>query len=125
MSNNKNPFADHLGIKVIEVQNGMARVRVTVEAHHANHHGYAHGGFLYSVADFAFELASNSYGIPAVGIATNMFFHRPSPVGSVLEAVAAETHLGKSVATYRVDVYSKEKLIAAFMGTVHRKSTIN
>jgi len=125
MSNNKNPFADHLGIKVIEVGNGTAKVRATVEAHHANHHGFAHGGFLYSIADFAFELASNSYGIPAVGIATNMFFHRPATVGSVLEAVAVETHLGKSLASYRVDIHSKEMLIAAFTGTVHRKSATN
>lgn len=125
MSNTKNPFADHLGFKVIEVGKGRAKVRATVEAHHANHHGFAHGGLLYSIADFAFELASNSYGVPAVGIATNMFFHRPSPVGSELEAVAVETHLGKSLATYRVDVYSKEKLIAAFTGTVHRKSATN
>ncbi len=125
MSNTKNPFADHLGIKVIEVGNGTAEVQARVEAHHANHHGLAHGGFLYSLADFAFELASNSYGIPAVGIGTNMFFHRPAPIGSVLEAVAVETHLGKSLATYRVDVYSKEKLIAAFTGTVHRKSATN
>ena len=93
-----------------------------METRHANRLGFTHGGFIYSVADVVFELASNSHGVDAVGLTTSTQFHRPSLVGATLEARASETHLGKTVATYHIEVFSDEKLIASFTGTVYRKS---
>ncbi len=118
----ENPYAHLLGIQVVDVGNGEARVRAQVKAEHTNHLGYTHGGFLYSVADFAFELASNSHGMDAVGLTTTMEFYRPSTVGVILEAIATETHLGKTIATYHIKIHHKEKLIASFTGTVYRKT---
>ena len=79
-----------------------------------------HGGVIYSLADIAFELASNSHGIDAVGVTTNMQFHKAAKVGDTLEAVAIEIHLGRKIATYEVKVLSGEKLIGSFIGTVYR-----
>lgn len=76
------------------------------------------------MVDYAFELASNSHGVDAVGLTTNMAFHRPSSIGATLVAVATEMHLGKTVVTYQVEVLSEGKLIASFTGTVHRKSPL-
>jgi len=121
MSTIKNPYADLLGMEVKEAGKGEARVSVTVKDQHINHQGYTHGGFLYSLADYAFELASNSHGIDAVGLTTSMEFYRPSTVGASLEAVARETHLGKTIATYHIAIHQADKLIATFTGTVFRK----
>jgi acyl-CoA thioesterase len=123
MPSKKNPYADHLGIEVLNIGKGIAHVCATVAEQHLNRLGYAHGGFIYSVADVAFELASNSHDVDAVGITTSMQFHRASKVGDTLEATATETHLGKSVATYHIEVKSKNKIIATFTGTVFRKTT--
>ncbi|HCM77508.1 MAG TPA: phenylacetic acid degradation protein PaaD [Cytophagales bacterium] len=122
MNTDNNPYASLLGIEVVEVSAGMARVKTRVAPQHTNHLGYTHGGFLYSVADYAFELASNSHGIDAVGLTTSMEFHRPSTVGTALEAVAREIHLGKNIATYHIEVMAENKRIASFTGTVYRKS---
>ncbi|MBL7864143.1 MAG: hotdog fold thioesterase [Cyclobacteriaceae bacterium] len=122
MSNRKNPFAEMLGIEVIEVTPGFARVAAKADPQHANRLGFTHGGFLYSLADVAFELASNSHDVDAVGITTSMQFHRPMKEGFKAEATAKEMHLGKSLATYQVEVTSEGKLVATFTGTVFRKS---
>ena len=121
MKEGANPYASLLGIEIVEVGQGTARVAATVGAHHLNHLGYTHGGFIFSVADLAFELASNSHGIDAVGLTVSMQYHRPLALGAEVKAAARETHLGKTVATYHVDVTSDEKLIATFTGTVYRK----
>jgi acyl-CoA thioesterase len=122
MTVDENPYADLLGIIVLELEVGMARVSAVVKPEHTNHLGYSHGGFLYSVADYAFELASNSHGVDAVGLTTSMEFHRSSKVGATIVAIARETHLGKTIATYHIEVTSDNKRIASFTGTVYRKN---
>ena len=122
MNSETHPYASLLGIQVISVGKGAAVVRARVERAHTNHIGIAHGGFIHSVADFAFELASNSHGVVAVALTTNMQFHRPLSVGAIVEAVAKETYLGRKTATYHVEVSSENEIVASFTGTVYRKS---
>ena len=122
MNNNRNPYADLLGIQVLEVGKGTARVSARVGAEHINRLGFTHGGFIYSVADVAFELASNSHDVDAVGLTTSMQFHRATTVGATIEAVAKETHLGKRIATYHIELFNEHKIIASFTGTVYRKT---
>ena len=118
------PFASLLAIETVAVERGAAHVRVVVREEHTNHFGFAHGGFIGGVADFALELASNSYGdgVRAMALATNTQYHRPAPIGALLEARARETHLGKTTATYHIELSIGEKLIASFTGTVYRKA---
>jgi acyl-CoA thioesterase len=110
-----------LNIEVIEIANGTAHVQAEVCDVHTNHFGFAHGGFINSIADFALELASNSHGGSAVALTTSTQYHRPAPIGRVLEATARETHLGKTTATYHIEITAKDKRIASFTGTVYRK----
>jgi acyl-CoA thioesterase len=115
-------YATLLAIEVIAVEPGTAHVRAEVREVHTNHFGFAHGGFINSVADFALELASNSHGVSAVALTTNTQYHRPAPIGTVLEAKAHETYLGKTTATYHIEINADDKRIASFTGTVYRKS---
>ncbi len=117
------PYANLLSIYDTTVDKGTAKVKVVTKKEHTNSLGYVHGGLIYSLADIAFELASNSYeGIDAVGITTNMQFHKAAKVGDILEAVAREIHLGKKLATYLIEVSCGENLLASFTGTVYRIS---
>jgi acyl-CoA thioesterase len=116
------PFATFLNIEVIHVEPGTAHVRTEVRDVHTNHFGFAHGGFINSVADFALELASNSHDVSAVALTTNTQYHRPAPIGTVLEAKAQETYLGKTTATYHIEISAKDERVASFTGTVYRKS---
>ncbi len=114
------PYAEHLGITSTKIQKGSATVQVETQKHHTNILGYVHGGLLYSLADVAFELASNSHEPDAVGISTHMEFYRPVKVGQIIEATATESHLGRKLATYLIEVKSDGKLLATFTGTVYR-----
>lgn len=112
-------FAAHLGLEVLAVSEGHAHLRARVGAEHLNLHGTAHGGFLYALADEAFALASNSRGA-AVALSVRMDYFRAVREGEVLQAVATEEHVGRRVATYRVEVSRDGESVALFTGTVYR-----
>lgn len=113
-------FAAQLGFEVVTHGPGHAHLRARASEAHLNLHGTVHGGFLYSLADEAFALASNSHGTPAVALSVHMEYFRASREGEVIEALAREEHLGRRVATYRVEVRRESELIALFTGTVYR-----
>lgn len=114
-------FVRSLGIEVAEAGEGRARLVATVRSEHLNFHGFAHGSFLFALADEAFALACNSRG-PAVARSTSMEFFLPVREGQRLEAVAREVHLGRRASTYLVEVRSEEGLVALFTGTAYRFS---
>ncbi len=113
-------FAAHLGLEVVSSGGGNAVVRALVDERHLNMHGSAHGGFLYSLADEAFALASNSHDAAAVALSVRMDYFKAVREGDVLEASASEEHLGRRVATYRIEVARSGEAVALFTGTVYR-----
>ncbi|GAA5335692.1 MULTISPECIES: hydroxyphenylacetyl-CoA thioesterase PaaI [Thermus] len=115
----RDPFMEALGLTVLHLAPGEARVGGRVERAHLNLHGTAHGGFLYALADSAFALASNSRG-PAVALSCRMDYFRPLQAGAWVEAEAVEVNLSRRTATYRVEVVSQGRLVALFTGTVFR-----
>lgn len=123
-------FATFLAFESLPAGPGRARLRARVGAEHVNMHGTAHGGFLYSLADEAFALASNSREADAVALSVRMDYFRAVLPGDVLEARASEEHLGRRVATYRVEVLraaagddaTEPEPVALFTGTVYRRA---
>ncbi|MDX2007722.1 MAG: hydroxyphenylacetyl-CoA thioesterase PaaI [Meiothermus sp.] len=109
-----------LGLEVVALEPGRAVLSAEVRAEHLNLHGTCHGGFLYSLADAAFALASNSHGVAAVALSTNMQYFKAVRQGDHLEAVASEENLGRRAATYRIEIRRGEHLVALFGGTVFR-----
>jgi acyl-CoA thioesterase len=115
------PFMTLLGLRAEVPAPGQARVWGAIRPEFLNSWGSAHGGFLYSVADSAFALASNSHGTLAVALAAHMEYLQASQVGAEVEALATEVHLGRRTAVYRVEVRSGPTLLAIFTGTVYRR----
>lgn len=115
------PFMAALGLQAEVLGPGRARVWGRVRPEHVNKHGTTHGGFVYSLADGAFALASNSHGVPAVALSTHIEYLEAGGPGDELEAVAEEIYLGYRTAHYRVEVRRAATLIAVFTGTVYRR----
>jgi acyl-CoA thioesterase len=115
------PFAKHLGIKILPSAEGTAHLHARVLDVHTNRFGTAHGGFLNALADTALEVASNSHDVPAVALTTSMQYHKVANMNQVLEIRAQETSLGRSTATYHIEITCEQRLIATFTGTVFRK----
>jgi acyl-CoA thioesterase len=96
--------AQTLGIEVIEVGLGWARIAMTVRGDMLNGHGICHGGFLFTLADTAFAYACNSAGKPMVASGAGIEFIAPAAAGERLIAVATETSRGERQGIYDVAV---------------------
>lgn len=115
-------FADHLGIELLEVSEGRAKAKVEIKEHHLNGVNIAHGGAIFSLADLAFAVASNSHKTVAVSINVSISYLKASVAGETIIAEAKEVSLNPKLATYEVRVTDETNdIIAIFMGTVYRK----
>ncbi|MDK2973292.1 MAG: acyl-CoA thioesterase [Candidatus Sumerlaeota bacterium] len=116
-------FAAHAGIELVEGADGRAIVRMAIREEHLNSVDTVHGGAIFTLADFAFAVASNSHGRVAMGISTTIQYVRAVPgTGAVLRAIAEETSISHRIATYTVRVVDDaDNLVALFIGTVYRK----
>ncbi len=109
-----------LGAEVRDVSAGYARVGLAVEDKHLNAAEVCHGGVLFTLADLAFALASNSHGQMALALEVSFSFLKAAQAGDDIEAVAREIHLGRRTATYLVEVVRGGDRVALMKGTVYR-----
>jgi acyl-CoA thioesterase len=117
----KDAFAAHLGIDLVDVSSGTAKVSLPLKAEHCNSVGMVHGGVTFTVADYAFAAACNSHGTVAVAINCHISYLRP-PRGKKLVAEAKEVSKSRRLGTYTVDVHDGEgNLVAVFQGMAYRK----
>ncbi len=115
-------FADYVGIELLEVSKGRAKAKMKIKEHHLNGVNIAHGGAIFSLADLAFAVASNSHRTVAVSINVSISYLKASAVGDTLIAEANEVSLNPKLATYEVRVTDEANdHIAIFLGTVYRK----
>ncbi|MFZ4479749.1 MAG: methylmalonyl Co-A mutase-associated GTPase MeaB [Rhodoferax sp.] len=117
---NIDPFARQLGIICTEAGKGSANVTLTLAQPHLNFNGSCHGGVIFTLADTAFGLASNSYGKVAAGIDAHITYQQAARTGDVLTARAVEVSRSRKLAVYRVDVSrADDTVISSFTGTVY------
>lgn len=116
------PYARLLGIKLLELRPGYARVSLEISPDMVNFHGMTHGGVIFSLADAAFAAASNSHGRVAVALNVNINFLSATTAGARLEATGREEKLGNRTALYRMTVTNENgELVALADGLVYRK----
>lgn len=116
-------FATISGIETIDIGPGYAKVEMKIEPRHLNILGSVHGGALFTLADTAFAVASNSHGTVAVAINANMSFVKAVGEGT-LSAEAKETSINHKIATYDVIIKNEYgETIALFDGMAYRKKT--
>lgn len=111
-----------LGMELVAVSPGACQVRLRVRPDMLNAVGLTHGGVTYSLADFAFAVASNSHGTVAVALSTQMSYPAASRLGDTLVASAREVSRGGRTALYSIEVSTTDgKLVGLFTGTVFRR----
>ncbi len=116
------PFAQLLGINIVEINEGNAVVTMEIKNNMLNFHGAANGGAIFSLADVAFAIASNSYGQTAVGIHVNINYMKAGLVGDVLTATAVEVSKNPKLGLYQMTITNQEgELLAQAEGMVYRK----
>src|SRR5260370_6123749 len=93
-----------LGISILEVRPGYARLKMTVRPDMANSHSICHGGAIFTLADSAFAFACNSYNRSTVASGCSIDFVTPARIGDELIAEATERALPGRLGLYDVAV---------------------
>jgi acyl-CoA thioesterase len=118
-------FAKTNGISIVDVLEGYGVTVMTVEKRHLNGVRSVQGGAVFTLADLAFALASNSRGFVSVGLNNYINYLKPAFEGDVLTAEAKEVSRGRTIGTYEVKITNqKAELIATFQGTAYIKKDI-
>ncbi len=114
-------FARHNGIELLEVEPGLAKASMKIQPYHFNAAKTVHGGAIFTLADFAFAVASNSHGTLAMGINTSVSFVKAATKGT-LYAAAREQARNPKLASYSVQITDDaDDVVAIFQGMVYRK----
>lgn len=113
----KDKFAAFVGIKLVELKPGYAKASLEITDQHLNPVNMVHGGVMFTLADFTFGAAANSYGGQvSVALNANISYFK-SPKGRILTAEAKEVSSNKKIAGYSIDIFDENKeLIARFNG---------
>jgi acyl-CoA thioesterase len=116
--------ARQMGIEILEMGEGFARLSMTITEAMLNGHQSCHGGQLFTLADTAFAYACNSQGLAAVASGCSIDFVRPGSLGDRLIATARVRSQGRQTGVYDIEITNQhEKTVALFRGRSHRIGT--
>jgi len=97
-------FASELvGCVIEEVRPGYARCSLHLDARHLNALGRPMGGVIYTLADFAYAVASNFDREPFVTMTSEIHYLAPA-AGDVLVAEARQIRLGRRTCLFEISV---------------------
>ena len=113
--------AKMLGILIVAVKPGSARLSMAVRADMVNGHRTCHGGLIFTLADTAFAVACNSYNENSVAAAASIDFLAPAFEADELSADGAELWRSGRTGLYEITVTNQRgERIALFRGRSHR-----
>jgi acyl-CoA thioesterase len=106
-----------LGLELLEVRPGYARMRMAVRADFLNGHQICHGGLIFTLADSTFAFACNSYNLSTVAAGCSIEFLRPVQGSDELTAEAVEQILSGRTGIYDIRVTNRAgETVAMFRG---------
>ena len=112
----KDRFATENGAVIEKVEKNTATVGMKIESRHRNAAGIVMGGAIFTLADFAFAVASNHEKLGTVSLNANITFLRASK-GDKLIATAECVRDGRTTCYYRVSVIDNTGALIAEITT--------
>jgi acyl-CoA thioesterase len=117
----KDAFARHCGVEILEIGEGTAKGRLQLKQEHFNGVGIVHGAAIFTLADTVFAAAANSHGHVAVAVNINISYLKPTE-GGVLYAQAVENNARGRIGSYTITVTDQTGATTAlFEGLAYRK----
>jgi acyl-CoA thioesterase len=114
-------FSQWLGIEVLEITEGLCKLKMTVKDEMTNGFKIAHGGISYSLADSCLAFAANADGIQAVSIETSISHTKKIASGDILIATSKEMNKSSKTTLYYITITNQDNQeVAHFKGTVYR-----
>ena len=110
-----------LGMRLVAVRPGCARVVMTVRPDMLNGHQVCHGGIVFALADSAFAFACNSHNDNTVAAGASIDFLASAREGDELMAEAVEVWRTRRNGIYEITVVNQRgERLALFRGRSHR-----
>jgi acyl-CoA thioesterase len=115
--------SQQLGMRLLEVGPGRARLSMTVRDDMVNGWDICHGGFIATLADSAFAFACNTFDRVTVASGFDVGFLEPGRLGDLLVATAVERARRRRTGVYDVTVRRGTEpdgpVLAEFRGRSH------
>ena len=110
--NHHDPFAQSLGIELLEVgpEHGVAVMPLTDR--HRNGMGNAHGGAIFALVDMTFATVSNAAGYFCVNAQSNISYLEPGRIGP-LRGEARKIRTGRNIGTYDIRITDADGTLVA------------
>lgn len=116
----KDAYSQWLGINLLDVSLGYAKLKMTVRSEMLNGFKIAHGGISFGLADSALAFASNSRGLIAYSVSTDINHLQKVMENEILFAEAKEEYYNGKIGKYKVEITNQdEALVAIFNGLVY------
>uniref|UniRef100_A0AB33J4M5 Hotdog fold thioesterase n=1 Tax=Prevotella sp. GTC17259 TaxID=3236795 RepID=A0AB33J4M5_9BACT len=114
-------FAALVGVELLELKEGYARVRMKVTPQHLNAGGVCQGGALFTMADLAFAAAVNSHRKLTLSTSANITYIKSATEGYVYaEAKELVNHHRMPFAEVKITNEDNE-LLCVFTSSGYRK----
>jgi acyl-CoA thioesterase len=112
------PIAAFLGMKLVELTPGHARVAMKLKPEHLNFNGMIFGGIVMAIADQAFAYGTNSLVTPSIATQFNIHLISGAGIGDELTADCRVVKSGRRIGVSEITVTNQDgKLIAKATGT--------
>ena len=123
------PFTQHLGAELISMGEREAEIKLDIQDHFKQQHGFVHGGVVSYLADNSITFAGGiALGGNSLTSEYKINYIRPA-IGSYLLAKACAKSVGQTQATCVAEIYAVSdegrKLCAIAQGTVVRDASWN
>jgi uncharacterized protein (TIGR00369 family) len=111
-------FSELIGCRVVQLDEGLAHVALSLEPHLRNRGGKLHGGVIFSLVDISMGLACSSAqgDQQSVTLECKINYIRAVSDGEVL-CIAKVIHPGRRTLVVEADVLQGDKLVAKALGT--------
>ena len=115
------PFLDSLGVEFLGMENGEARVALTLTSHHMNSWQVGHGGVTMTLLDVVMAMAGRSLEPTAqAGVTVEMktsFLQPAGQPGSRVTAIGKAFHRSTTMVFCEAELWNGDRLVAKAMGT--------
>src|SRR4030043_1440258 len=116
------PYAHSMGMKLIELSHGYAKVKLELKRDFLNWENLIHGGVIASLLDQAFGCSLNTLENIYGAVQLNVNYLSAAPVGETLYAESKVIYAGKKLGVSEMTVVdSKGKIIARATGTTESR----
>ena len=107
----KNPFAQHIGMELLEVTEGYALGRIRLAKQYENIYGGMHGGCAYSLADTLSGIAASTYREYVTTLDASMNYLLPVEHTEYVYCKARVLRHGRKITVVRVELLNDEQTL--------------